>query len=44
LLGHTSAAAELLKTLTEERRFDENLSRIAESLNKAALELVGAAR
>jgi ferritin-like metal-binding protein YciE len=44
LLGHTSAAAELLKTLTEERRFDENLSRIAESLNKAALEPVGAAR
>lgn len=44
LLGHPGAAAELLKTLTEERRCDENLSRIAESLNKAALEPVGSAR
>jgi len=41
LLGFTSATSELLKTLTEERRADENLSRIAESLNKAALEPVG---
>jgi ferritin-like metal-binding protein YciE len=44
LLGHTAAASELLKTLTEERRFDENLSKIAESLNKLALEPVGSAR
>ena len=44
LLGHASAAAELLKTLTEERRFDEGLSRIAETLNKAALEPAGSAR
>ncbi|MDI9404179.1 MAG: DUF892 family protein [Limnohabitans sp.] len=38
LLGHQAAAAELLKTLTEERRCDEALSKIAESLNKSALE------
>lgn len=44
LLGHPNAAAELLKSLTEERRFDENLSRIAETLNKSALEPVGSAR
>ena len=44
LLGYSAAASELLKTLTEERRCDENLSRIAESLNKAALEPVGSAR
>lgn len=44
LLGHATAAGELLKTLTEERRFDESLSRVAESLNKAALEPVGSAR
>jgi ferritin-like metal-binding protein YciE len=44
LLGHATAASELLKTLTEERRCDENLSRIAETLNKAALEPVGSAR
>lgn len=44
LLGHTSAASELLKTLTEERRCDEGLSKIAESLNKAALEPAGSSR
>ena len=38
ILGHQAAAGELLKTLTEERRFDESLSRIAESLNKGAVE------
>ena len=38
LLGFPSAAGEMLKTLTEERRFDEGLTRIAESLNKSALE------
>jgi ferritin-like metal-binding protein YciE len=44
LLGHTAAASELLKTLTEERRFDEGLSKIAETLNKAALEPAGSSR
>lgn len=44
LLGHPTAAGELLKTLTEERRFDEGLTRIAESLNKSALEPVAMAR
>lgn len=44
LLGHPNAAAELLKSLTEERRFDENLSRIAEKLNRNALEPVASAR
>jgi ferritin-like metal-binding protein YciE len=38
LLGHQSAAAEMMKTLTEERRFDEALSRLAETLNQGALE------
>ena len=44
LLGFSAASAEMLKTLTEERRFDENLSKIAESLNKSALEPAMAAR
>ena len=44
LLGYTVAASELLKTLTEERRCDESLSRIAETLNKAALEPAGSSR
>ena len=44
LLGHQTAASELLKTLTEERRFDESLTRIAETLNKSALEPVAMAR
>lgn len=44
LLGYTTAASELLKTLTEERRFDEGLTRVAESLNKSALEPVAMAR
>jgi ferritin-like metal-binding protein YciE len=44
LLGHTAAASEVLKTLTEERRFDEGLSKIAETLNKAALEPAGSSR
>ena len=44
LLGYPTAASEMLKTLTEERRFDEGLTRIAETLNKSALEPVGAGR
>jgi ferritin-like metal-binding protein YciE len=44
LLGYATAASELLKTLTEERRFDESLTRIAETLNKTALEPVAMAR
>ena len=44
LLGYPAVAAELLKTLTEERRCDEKLSQVAESLNKAALEPAGSAR
>ena len=44
LLGYTTAASELLKTLTEERRFDEGLTRVAETLNKSALEPVAMAR
>ena len=44
LLGYTTAASELLKTLTEGRRFDEGLTRVAESLNKSALEPVAMAR
>lgn len=44
LLGYQTAAAELMKTLTEERRFDESLSRLAETLNKGALEPMAAAR
>ena len=44
LLGFTTSASELLKTLTEERRFDESLTRIAETLNKSALEPVAPAR
>jgi ferritin-like metal-binding protein YciE len=44
LLGFTTAASEMLKTLTEERRFDESLTRIAETLNKSALEPVAMAR
>ena len=44
LLGYTTAASELLKTLTEERRFDEGLARGAETLNKSALEPVAMAR
>ncbi len=44
LLGFTTAGTELLKTLTEERRFDESLTRIAETLNKSALEPAASAR
>ena len=44
LLGLSASSSELLKTLTEERRFDEALTRIAESLNKTALEPVAMAR
>jgi len=44
LIGMPTAASELLKTLTEERRFDEALTRIAETLNKSALEPVAMAR
>lgn len=44
LLGHPTAAGELLKTLTEERRFDESLTRIAETLNRSALEPAALAR
>jgi len=44
LLGHATAASELLKTLTEERRFDETLTKIAETLNKSALEPAGSSR
>jgi ferritin-like metal-binding protein YciE len=44
LLGLSASSSELLKTLTEERRFDEALTRIAESLNKSALEPVAMAR
>jgi len=43
LLGYPASASELLKTLTEERRFDEGLTRIAESLNRSALEPAAAA-
>jgi ferritin-like metal-binding protein YciE len=42
LLGFSTSSSELLKTLTEERRFDESLTRIAETLNKSALEPVAA--
>jgi ferritin-like metal-binding protein YciE len=38
LLGYANASAELLTTLAEERRHDAELSRIGESLNKAALD------
>jgi len=38
LLGHDTAAGLLQKTLLEERACDTRLSRLAESLNKAALE------
>jgi hypothetical protein len=34
----------MLKTLTEERRFDDSLTRIAETLNKSALEPMAVAR
>ncbi len=44
LLGYSPAATELLKTLTEERRFDESLTRIAETLNRTALEPVAMSR
>lgn len=44
LLGFQASASELLKSLTEERRFDESLSRMAETLNKSALEPMAAAR
>ncbi len=44
LLGFQSASAELLRTLTEERNCDEHLSRIAETLNRNALEPAGAGR
>jgi len=44
LLGFTTSASEMLKTLTEERRFDESLTRIAETLNKSALEPMAVAR
>lgn len=38
LLGHRSIASTLQRTLTEERRFDSRLSKIADALNRAALE------
>ncbi|MFM1829780.1 MAG: hypothetical protein RLZZ558_120 [Planctomycetota bacterium] len=38
LLGHRNAASALQKSLEEERAFDEKLSKLAETLNKAALE------
>jgi ferritin-like metal-binding protein YciE len=38
LLGHDAAASLLQKTLNEERATDARLSKLAESLNKAALE------
>ncbi len=44
LLGYQSASTQLLQTLTEERECDEHLSRIAETLNRNALEPVGAGR
>jgi hypothetical protein len=44
LLGFTTSASEMLKTLTEERRFDDSLTRIAETLNKSALEPMAVAR
>jgi len=44
LLGFPASAGELLKTLTEERRFDEALTRVAETLNKSALEPAAMAR
>jgi ferritin-like metal-binding protein YciE len=44
MLGMQGAAAELAKTLAEEKKCDADLSRIAETLNKAALEPVGSSR
>lgn len=44
LLGFPTAATELLKTLTEERRFDEGLTRVAETLNRTALEPMAMSR
>ena len=38
LLGHRTVASALQKTLDEESRMDARLSRIAEALNRAALE------
>lgn len=38
LLGHRSIAGMLQRTLNEEGRFDARLSRIADALNRAALE------
>jgi len=42
LLGHESAATELRKTLADERKADTDLTRLAESLNKAALSAASA--
>ena len=38
LLGHRTVAGTLQRTLNEEGRFDARLSRIADALNRAALE------
>lgn len=37
LLGHDSASAQLQKSLDEERKADADLTRLADTLNKAAL-------
>ena len=42
LLGHRGVASALQRTLNEERRVDERLTRLAESLNRAAVEPVPA--
>jgi ferritin-like metal-binding protein YciE len=42
LLGHPTAASELLKSLVEERRCDEGLTKLAERLNKEAMEAASA--
>ena len=42
LLGHRGVASALQRILNEERRVDERLTRLAESLNRAAVEPVPA--
>ncbi|MFM1822324.1 MAG: hypothetical protein RI967_590 [Planctomycetota bacterium] len=37
LLGHATASSELLKTLVDERRCDEGLTRLAERINESAI-------
>lgn len=37
LLGHATASSELLKTLVDERRCDEGLTKLAERINESAI-------